>query len=180
MQEIWKDVPGYEGMYQVSNMGNVASLRVSHDSRRLIAPFDNGGYLRVCFRVQFKGRNYLVHRLVAEAFVDNPFNKPDVNHIDGNKRNNCADNLEWVTKSENIRHAINIGLRPSYAPHKTYKGKDNPNSKPIDQYDLDGCFVKHWNCASEIYDELGFKQRFVQRCCLGGRRTYKGFVWKYS
>ena len=88
MEEIWKDVKGYEGYYKISNLGNVMSLKFNHaDIRRLIKPFDNGGYNRVCFNLNGVSKKFLVHRLVAEAFIPNHENKPCVNHIDGNKRN---------------------------------------------------------------------------------------------
>lgn len=101
--EVWKDIAGYEGWYEVSNMGNVRNVKRG----RLLTPTMAGYYLRVCLPPRGTKKIY-AHRLVAEAFIPNELNKPCVNHIDGNKENNRADNLEWVTFSENSRHAYHI------------------------------------------------------------------------
>lgn len=113
--EVWKDVGGYEGRYMVSNMGRVASIQDNHGRyrERLVAANVSGtvDYLYVKLFIKDAMKNLAVHRLVAIAFVPNPHGKPMVNHIDGDKRNNRASNLEWVTCSENHRHAGRTGLR---------------------------------------------------------------------
>lgn len=105
-------IKGYEGLYEIDRRGNVYSI-VTTTSRRkgLIKQQDNGiGYQRVnLFDVNGKGRKHYVHRLVAQAFIPNPENKPNVNHIDSNVRNNRVENLEWCTQSENIKHSVNLG-----------------------------------------------------------------------
>lgn len=106
MNEIWKDIVGYEGFYQVSNLGRVRSLKCI---KRTI--FNNSGYEIVNLKVKRKQKNKLVHRLVAETFIPNPFNKEQVNHKDGNKKNNSVDNLEWCSRHENMVHAYKQGLR---------------------------------------------------------------------
>ena len=102
MQEIWKDIPGYEGKYQISNLGNVMSLHFkrSPTNKRLLKPMsDNGyGYLKVMLRDNGSYKMKSIHRLVAEAFIPNPEEKPNVNHIDSNPKNNRVDNLEWCTQ----------------------------------------------------------------------------------
>lgn len=121
-KEIWKDIEGYEGKYQVSNLGRVRSLI---GNKKILSPAHiKGNYLLVNLRYS-KGK--LIHRLVAEAFVPNPKNKPEVNHIDGNKENNRAENLEWVTPKENTKHAHDIGL----VCHPT--GQEHPRSKFTNQ-----------------------------------------------
>ena len=112
MNEIWKPIEGTNGKYEVSNTGKVRSL--NYMRRGLISeikPWNNGGYRRVNLVIEGKKTNFLVHRIVAEAFIPNPENKSEVNHIDGNKNNNCVENLEWSTRNENISHAEITGLR---------------------------------------------------------------------
>lgn len=115
--EEWRDIKGYEGLYQVSDLGNVRSLDrrvVNHRSSstrlckgQLFSPFDNGnGYLVVSLSMGRKRKNHYVHRLVAEAFIDNPDNKPVINHLDYNTHNNNVTNLEWCTQVENVAHSI--------------------------------------------------------------------------
>ncbi len=117
-KEIWKDIEGYEGLYQVSNMGRVRSLLDSYGNQRktpktLKNVRQPSGYFRVCLSKGGIGKRFFIHRLVAQAFIPNPENKPEVNHIVGDKANNTADNLEWNTRSENIQHALKNNLRLS-------------------------------------------------------------------
>ena len=115
MDEIWKEIKGYEGKYQVSNMGRVRSIpheivtqwgKYLTKGKILTPRVSNTGYLRVHLSITRKtSKTISVHRLVAEAFIDNPFNLPEVNHIDGNKENNSVSNLEWCTGEYNRKHA---------------------------------------------------------------------------
>ena len=113
MEEIWKDISGYEGLYQISNLGRVKSFprNGTIKSERILNLFHTkDGYLFVCLRN--KGRSYpKIHRLVAEAFLDNPYNKETVNHIDGNKENNNVNNLEWATRSEQEKWKYVLGYK---------------------------------------------------------------------
>ena len=120
--EVWKDIEGYEGLYQVSTCGNVKSLpKVRRNGtgtyiqkERLLKPSNTStGYKKVELYKDGKRKSFKVHRLVAIAFIPNPDNKPEVNHIDGNKINNNIDNLEWVTSSENTIHAYETGSSPN-------------------------------------------------------------------
>lgn len=134
--EIWKDVKDYEGLYQVSNLGNVKSLdrivetknrknylRKGKVQKKSVNSF---GYETVGFTVDSKTKIYRVHRLVALSFIENPENKPQINHIDGNKTNNNVNNLEWCTSSENQIHSVSTGLsNPSYP---VLKGSKNGRS----------------------------------------------------
>ena len=109
--EIWKDIGGYAGLYQVSNLGRVKSLPKARSSRvNFLKHRVDSGYARVSLSVNGKARNHSVHRLIAIEFIKNIDNLPVVNHIDGNKLNNSISNLEWVTSSENSLHAYRIGL----------------------------------------------------------------------
>lgn len=133
MKEIWKDIPGYEGFYQVSNMGNIKSLDryIKHQKggNRLIRgrfmkqQAQKNGYLSVMLQRDSKEKRISVHRLVALAFIKNQSGKPEVNHIDGNKLNNFANNLEWCTRVENYKHGRSLNLI------KSIKGENNPAAK---------------------------------------------------
>lgn len=102
--EIWKDIKGYEGLYQISNFGKVKSLQ--RQKERILTPTDNGhGYLIVGLKKGTKRNNYYVHRLVASSFIENPDNKKYVNHLDYDKANNKADNLEWCSQKENVHYS---------------------------------------------------------------------------
>ena len=105
--ELWKPVVGYEGYYEISNLGNVKSLRFG----KILKPSNSGGYAHIALVSDGTPRYFLVHRLVATSFIPNPHNKLEVNHIDGDKKNNCVDNLEWVNRSENQSHAVHSGLQ---------------------------------------------------------------------
>jgi hypothetical protein len=113
MMETWKAIPDYEGLYEVSNYGDVR--RVARYGRRWVHPCKpkrtRDGYLETTLVKNSKAKSIRTHRLVAMVFCENPHGKPEVNHIDGNKHNNCADNLEWVTSSENQKHAYRTGLQ---------------------------------------------------------------------
>lgn len=132
--EIWKDIKGYEGYYQVSNMGRIKSLpRKIYNSgilgknkfyitkeKILKGRLDKKGYLRVVLCKNNKKKDYLIHRLTIEAFKKNVDNKPCINHIDGNKTNNKLDNLEWCTYSENLTHAYKMNLKKRIRNIETY------------------------------------------------------------
>ena len=108
--EIWRDIRGYEGIYQVSNLGRVKSLRF--DREIILRPRTvRGGYKNVCLCLNGNDSTRQVHRLVAEAFLPNPNNLPQVDHLDNNPSNNCVENLEWVTNSENMKRAYQRGRK---------------------------------------------------------------------
>lgn len=117
--ENWKDIEGYEGIYQISNYGRVKSLKPRYKNKSILKARTNiYGYSMVYLSYN-KRKEYRVHRLVAQAFIDNPENKPQVNHKDGNKKNNNVENLEWCTSSENNLHACKTGLMSGFKHHNS-------------------------------------------------------------
>lgn len=181
MKEIYKDIEGFEGLYQVSNLGNVLSLNYLNQKHpKILKPIRHHlGYQMVHLRKDCKTHIKMIHVLVAKAFIPNPDKKPIVNHIDGNKAHNTVDNLEWVTYKENTQHAIRIGIHDPKAIRPN-RGKDNANSKPILQYSLDGEFIKRWDCISDASRYIGCNPCMLINNASGRIKTAKGYVWKYS
>ena len=175
--EEWRDVVGYEGRYQVSSMGRVKSLerKVRHwrggeriQKERILKPSnDRRGYLLVSLCDGEKRKTFSVHRLVCQAFHENPDNKPQVNHINEIKTDNRASNLEWATARENS----NFGTRNERL------GK--AQSKSVGQYTLDGELVKIWPSTIEVQRQTGFIQGNICKVANGNRKTAYGFIWKY-
>ena len=175
--EVWKNIEGYEGLYQVSNMGRVKSMeriRIKKDGRkftvkeRVLKPgVTKDGYLIVALHAGDKQKTLTVHRLVCQAFHKNPENKPCVNHIDENKTNNAASNLEWCTYEENNNHG----------KHNERMAKTR--SKPVGQYTRAGELVKIWSSTIEAKRQAGFDCGHISRVANGERKTHKGFIWRY-
>lgn len=131
MQEIWVAVKGYEGLYKISNYGDIKSVR-----RGLVLTpvMISGGYYQVTLYNKGRRKNYRIHRIVAEHFIPNVDNKPEVNHIDGDKSNDSVPNLEWVSSRENIIHAFDTGLRVSHGEHNNFHKLSNTDV--LEVYDL--------------------------------------------
>lgn len=199
MKEIWKDIDGYEG-YQVSNLGRVRSLdRIDSNNHPLkgviLKPhISNSGYLLVGLYKQQKRDGKLLHRLVAEAFLPNPDNKPEIDHINTIKTDNTVflnedgsinyekTNLRWTTRKENINNPLTktkmrINARK---PSKGKYGKKHHRSKPIIQYDKEGNFIKEWDCANDVERVLGISNKHIGSVCLGKRKSCGGYIWKYK
>ena len=169
-KEYWKPVVGYEGLYEVSNWGRVKSLKFGKE--RILKQSIRHGYYSVGLSKNGIVKTYQVHRLVAEAFIDNTDNLPQVNHKDECKSNNVVSNLEWCTHEYNN----------SYGTRNKRIGKSNTNgklSKPVLQYDLNGNFIKEWKSINEC-GRNGFNQGDICKCCNGKRKTAKGFIWVYK
>ncbi len=167
IKEIWKtavyDGEPYEG-FEVSNLGRIKSLNYRRTGKaELMNPSDDGcGYLVVHLRKNGESKMCKVHRLVAEAFIPNPENKPTVDHIDRNKLNNFVGNLRWadIELQENNRDLSNM-------------------KKRVLQYTLDGEFVREWESTREC-GRNGFNQGAVADCCNGKRKSHKGFRFMYK
>ena len=175
MIEVWKDIVGYEGKYQISNLGNVRNFKF----KLIKYTVSNYGYIRIGLRNHGK-RMYSIHRLVAIAFIPNPDNKPYINHIDGNKSNNNVTNLEWVTQSENEKHAHRLGLKPKPQYWKNKFGVNHLSSIPVSQYDKNNNFISDYTSIREAATKNKIDESSIVKVCKGKYKTAGGFIWKYK
>ena len=190
-KEIWKDIVGYEGLYQVSNQGNVRSLtrehiqfnhnvncKVKYKGKMLKPNTQKGtGYLTyTLYNKNKKGKVILVHRLVAINFLDNKDNCRVVNHIDGDKTNNCVENLEWCTQSHNVKEAYRLG----FAKGKQLTGTENHRARQISQYDLNNNFIRNYEYIKDASEQLKIDASSISSVCKGKRKTAGGYIWKYK
>lgn len=174
MKEIWKDIKGFEGLYKISNKGRIYSLITNKIRKSYIT---KKGYLRTSLCLNGKNKKFLVHQLVAQAFIPNPENKPQVNHIDCNKQNNCVNNLQWVTNRENFIHAEKNNLRINNLQNLIRHAIES--RKPVLQYDLNGNIIKRFNSITETKKD-GFRIGDVCRVCKHNRKTCGGYIWRYE
>ena len=168
-KEVWRDIEGYEGLYQVSDQGRVKSLgrKWSKSERTLKPVVRHDGYVVVNLYSGGERKMFKVHRLVCEAFHENPDNKPQVNHINEDKADNRACNLEWATARENS----NFGTRTERVA--------KAQSKPVAQYAQDGELIKIWPSAREAERQTGFGHGYICQSANGKRKQAYGFIWKY-
>lgn len=160
--------------YSVTEDGKV----FSHISNKYLKQLDNGyGYKNVSLR----GKRMYVHRLVAQAYVDNPNQYLEINHIDGNKSNNHYTNLEWCTRKQNRQHAVEHGLWVSPRAMTGRKGADNPHSKPVMQFDMNWNYIQTFPGVKEAARQLGYKSPSqITNMILGKSKSSGGFKWKYK
>lgn len=226
MEEIWKDIEGYEGYYQVSNLGRVRSVErivngLKLKGKILSCGHDTKGYLFVNLSKENKPKTLSVHRLVAQAFIPKIDGKDYVDHIDGSRDNNNVCNLRWCTHKENCNFEIAklrqrlgcMGNKKWLGRHhkeeskrkisEARKGRKNPkyweklsdesrdklrrilkrasvqNQVKVDQYSLEGEFIKTWDSMTIAARELGVQKTNIHKCCNGNAKTCGGFIWKY-
>jgi hypothetical protein len=180
--EIWSTIEGFEGLYEISTLGNVKSLaRVTSQKHILkesfLKPhFDKDGYVIVELNKNGKGYGVRVHRLVATAFIPNIMQYPMVNHINGIKNDNRVENLEWCNHSMNVLHSYRVLGNESHLKGKT--GKNHPGSLPLFQYTMEGYFVKHWDSRRDVERELGIDGSGISKALNGVQQHAGGFIWK--
>lgn len=174
-EEIWKDIKGYEGMYQISSQGRVKSLNYKNTGKEhILLQWYNKGYNRIGLMKNGILKMYLVHRLVAEAFIPNPNNYPCINHKSEIKTQNNLENLEFCDAKYNNSY----GTRTERASKKQINRKDC--SKVILQYDLYGNFIKEWVSTKEIERQLGYSHSNISKCCKGKAKSAYGYKWRYK
>lgn len=179
--EIWKPINGYVGMYEISNMGNVKSVdrigfqrnkfdrlsKYMFKGRHLKIQTQKNGYQTIDLSKNGKHERFLIHRLVAEHFLEHADGKDYINHIDSNPRNNHVDNLEWCTQSKNIKYSYEQGRK--IPPHQRKTG----------QFDIDGNLIKIWKSQTEAQRVLGIPQANIFKVCSGQRKSAGGYKWQY-
>lgn len=162
--EQWRPIKGYEGIYVVSNLGNIRSVKKKIYRKQRLERYKRAELSKNGIR-----KVYLVHRLVAIAFVDNPDNKKQVNHKDGNKHNNISINLEWCSHSENMQHAHQQGY---------YKKSILQKGHPVKQYDKKGNFVKEYLSAMDAERATNIPNANINKCLKNKRFSAGGYIWK--
>lgn len=177
MEEVWKDIKGFEGLYQVSNLGRVRSLdryvdygySIAYRKGKIMkAGKISNGYMQVELTNGKKIIHALVHRLVAEAFIPNPYNLPQVNHKDEKTSNNSVDNLEWCTSKENINYGTGIKRRSQKLSVKVVK------------CDMNGNEIEEFSSIQEASRITRISAGNICLCCKGKREQASGFKWKYK
>lgn len=189
MEIIWKDLLGYQGLYQVSNMGDVKSLSkiiktkgngLRNTKERILKPgITKYGYKQVTLSKNGITKSYTIHRLVAYNFCDNLHDKPIINHKDGIKINNIYTNLEWCTYSENLQHAYDNCL---YIPSRNrlgFSGKKHKDSMPVIQFTLNNEYISEYESIG-LTRQAGFTPQHVHSCCIGKLKTHAKFKWKFK
>lgn len=182
MTEIWKEIDGFDGRYQISNYGRVKTMWDSNQyqprinrERFLVPSIHRQGYLRVGLTKDGKTHLYYIHRLVANAFLPNPYGLPQVNHKDEDKANNIVipghpelSNLEWCDSKYNS----NYGTKKDRHREQV--------CKPIIQTDLDGHFIRRFRSATDAEKECGYDSAYISMVCTGRRKTAYGFVFRFE
>ncbi len=188
--ELWKPIPGYEKDYEVSSIGNVRSLRFANKGegkkgigiRNLKPILSSHGYYVVNLHKNGHMKQFLVHRLVAQAFIPNPHNYQVIDHIDTITTNNNIGNLRWCTPKDNVNNPISSKRRIEKCK-RIFQGKFGKDSfvhREVLQYTLDGIFIKEWECMSDAWKSLGIDSGSITKACKGIQKSAGGYIWKYK
>jgi len=169
--ECWRPIPDFPQLYEVSNLGNVLSIKTG---RCRLAQVSNSGYLCLVLCKNRTSYGRFIHRLVCSAFLDGYQDDLQVNHIDGNKKNNLLSNLEMVTPSENRMHSFRV--LGNKAP--ILYGYKNGWSRPVLQVSMNGDLVSRFECRMDAV-RLGFNAACITECCNGTQKTHKGYIWRH-
>lgn len=175
MEEEWRDIAGYEGLYMVSNLGRVKSLNYNRTGQEgiLKARNDSYGYLQAHLYKDGKDKGCAIHRLVAKAFLPNPENYNEINHKDENKENNCVQNLEWCSRKYNV----NYGTRNKRSAEKHI---NHPRrSKPVIAINKVSGLILEYTSVSEASRVTGVDQSSITKCCKGKRKSAGGYYWHF-
>lgn len=206
-EEIWKDIEGYENLYQVSNMGRVRSLdrwvstvdgkKQLYKSKILTSQYNEHGYNQICLSKNGTTKTHKLHRLIAKAFLPNPENKPCIDHINTIRTDNRVENLRWCTHSENLSNSITKNRKSNKQKNRLKKKENHPMyqkhhseeskrkmSKSKTKYILQiepstNKIIAIWNNPFSIKKEMGIDNRTLTKCCKGKKLTHKGFRWVY-
>jgi len=196
--EIWKDVPGYNGLYQVSNLGIIKSLPRNGTIGGILAgSVSKQGYKKVLLYSKNTRKDWRVNRIVALAFIPNPNNLKQVNHKDENKLNNHVGNLEWCSAKYNVNYGTLPQRKSELRKRFRYtliskkkmsesqkgiakRGELSPYSKRVYQYEKNGNFIKEWGSLSDIERELGYPHGNIGKVTRGDIKFAYGFLWSYN
>ena len=192
MEEIWKPIRNHENFYLVSNLGRVKRLSTVSKRKdgknykrpeKILKPYKNKkGYLMVDLDNNCKGQ--IIHRLVAEAFIENPYDLPQVNHKDANKHNNCVENLEWITNYDNMQHAIEHNCFHDFTDKQLNAVKNNlefANIKrriPVAKCDNDWNIIDKYESIISAAKINNLSDSHIAQCCNGKRKSCGGYKWK--
>lgn len=195
MEEVWKDIKGYEGLYQISTNGRVKSLlkvtkfgnRLKVNEEMILKPaLGKRGYYVVSLNHNGKSKTFTIHRLIAEAFIPNPLNKKFIDHINTIKTDNRIENLRWVTSKENSNNILTLKHSSESTSKKwkdgCYNNRNNIHYRKVQQFDKEGNLIATYDSIIEVSEITGVERSSISAVCLGTnpkRHTAGGYIWKH-